>query len=606
VPGAAAQSLSLRNVTFCAPLALTVMVLAADGSGACVQPLGENYTCECAPGSAAGEKQSVALEVAYLNESAAEVRAGVFVVCGAVRAPAKAASAQAAVTTGVTVGASLAGGPAAPLIQGASMVFLMDCNPGKDTNSEDEGSRSAVVPFDIPVDRPRLGGFLAMTIVTVGVTLLHVWLVGFVAGLLKAREARAAAKRQREAATAQEDDDASQPAHSPAVIVAVQPPATSAAAVDDDGSAQATSHRLRQEAEDVRRREDQEAKDDADFDRMVAGLEEEGGTGRGRDGGDPNSDAAPAYASHYEHASALLRFPNMSLKACLFGFQGLLFESLVLLRRDDRTAVETVVGCVGVLLCLALLVVTQVWGTAAGREASLLHATYVEYKHVFQAFPAPVQFAFFPHGFWRGTHVFVRRFGALYEAFEAKHVKWVASVHLIRAVLISVLSAIKPDDEAACRAVYVTLAAVFVFFALLFLATRPHRAPFDDFIAVSLNLCTGLLALSIGAGIDTIDRGALYLFIVYAALASVVVSVSLLVAEMLFLRKKELKAQEADEDEQEAADEEEVEQLEQEEEELDMAPSEAQEACAAEETSAEDADGTEESALDDAISVRSA
>jgi len=268
------------------------------------------------------------------------------------------------------------------------------------------------------------------------------------------------------------------------------------------------------------------------FEAVMTGLAEDGGGSGG-----------PQYASHYEHASALLRFPNLSLKACLFGFQGFLFESLVLLRRDDRTAVEAVVGSIGLLVCTAFLVISHMWGTMAGREESFIDSTYVAYLHVFEKVPQGLRYAFLPAGFWRGTHLFVRRFGALFEAFETKHVRWVASVHLWRAVIISVLSAIKPAHVSGCKAVYVTLAVVFFAFGLLFLITRPHRAPFDDFTCITLNLCTGLLALSIGASIETIDTTALYLYIVYAALASVVVSVALFVAETVFLRQRELRAQ---------------------------------------------------------------
>ena len=101
-------SLSLRNVTFCAPGDITVMVLAADGSGACVQPLGGNYTCTCGSDSGATQLQSVALEVAYLNETTGTVMPGAFVVCGAVARPGPAGTVPSAVITGVSIGASIA------------------------------------------------------------------------------------------------------------------------------------------------------------------------------------------------------------------------------------------------------------------------------------------------------------------------------------------------------------------------------------------------------------------------------------------------------------------------------------------------------------------
>jgi hypothetical protein len=292
-------------------------------------------------------------------------------------------------------------------------------------------------------------------------------------------------------------------------------------------------------------------------------------------------DGPQAYASHFEHAMALLRFPNFSLKACLFGFQGLLFESLVLLRRDDRTAVEAVVGAAGLLLCLGMLAGTHAWGSRAAtalkkedvddggdddgdddvRQPSTKltrpslpasrtsqAAVYVPYTNVAAQLPAAVRYAFLPDGFWLGSNLFVRKFGALFDTFEARHIWWVAPVHLVRATLIGVLSAVKPDDVDGCRAVYVTLAVVFFSFSLLFLATRPHRAPFDDLAATVLNLCSGLLALAIGAPIAGINRDALYLFVVYAAMASAAVAATVLALEIVTLRRREVLLRDGDGD----------------------------------------------------------
>ena len=423
------EAVGIGNVTFCAAPEISVVVLDA-ATGGCIQPLGENYTCGCLP-----DMNVIALDVTYFNETTSELAAGTLVMCGAeppIDRPLLSPTEKAVASAAVAVGAA-AGGPAAPLIQGASMMMLMGCAP-----NGTEPDKSAVVPFTI--GESRLQYWLAMVALTAGSFGAHLLLLG--------------------------------------VLVAVM---------------------------------------------IVQGR---------------RADKEAPIGELVLQAVNKARFPSLSVKAFFFSYQGLSYESLVLFLLVGMTALEIFCAVLGTLACAGFLAFVQYWGTLAGRDATLMEAAFVAYQLAYRDMGRVVR-ALLPPGFWRGSHSFIRRFGALYDTFSQRHIKWVSAIHLIRATIVSVAGLVQPETEQGCAALHVVLAVIFILFAMLFAVLRPHRVPLNDLVCVVLNLLTALLSLAVGLGWTVIRADRLYLGIVIIALISVALSVAMGVAERLRWRRVE-------------------------------------------------------------------
>jgi hypothetical protein len=423
------DDVSAANVTFCAPPKVNVIVV-NPATGACVQPLGENHTCGCSAGM-----NVIALSVAYRNETTGAYEKGTLVLCAAEPVTAKPAltPTETTVTSTVTVFGAVAGGPAAPLIQGASMMMLMGCIP-----DDEVPDKSAVTPFSIGATRLR--HFFGMLALAGGAFGVHLLLLS--------------------------------------ILVAVI-------------------------------------------------------TVQGR-----RDDAAAPLGELALRAMNRARFPSLTVKALFFAFQGLCYESVALFVLPRLTALETAVGVLGTALCAGFLVFVQYWGTLAGRDQTLFAASYTTYGAAFAGMGRALR-ALLPPGYWRGSHGFIARFGALYDTFSHVRISWVAGVHLIRAFIIALATLFQPGTDWGCAALHIALAGICVLFAVFFAALRPHRVPVNDLVCVIINLLTALLSLAIGLKWAAIRTDRLYLAIVGIALISVVINVGIMVAERVKWRRVE-------------------------------------------------------------------
>jgi hypothetical protein len=539
---AAVSGFQLRNVTMCAKDTISTMLISSTDPSVCVQPLGSNFSCRCG-----GGYDTVTVEVAYWNESSTRSEAGLLVVCGA--APAEQVyAAQAAVTTAITIAAGLASGPTAALIQGASMALLTDCQHD-DKLVDKVGGRSAVTPFDIPIGSPRIGGWLAMLIITVGAVTVHTLFTSVLTGVNTIKDRRTAAAADDGAGEATKEGSPIDVGHeSPRT----DSKPTDAVSSDDEGT-EGRRPRTARVSVSVGAAEEQHpialADDEEGRPAMDDGAAESprGDSADATDGidqadekvnGEGAAEAAEPYRPPFERAAMTLRFPNLSIKAFLYGFQGLVFQSLLLMRQNDRTAGEVVIGALGCFICIGFVIFGHVWGSVAGRDEAIKQATYVGYERVFARLPAAVRTCLLPPGFWNGNMSFTRRFGSLFDSFGARHVHWIVSVYQWRAVIVAVLISIQPTSESACYAVMMILAASFFVFGGIFAAFRPHRGPVDDFLAVALNMLSGVVSILVAVQSGSV--AGVYLVVVYVALGGTVYTVTLSLAEMLFLRKRAL------------------------------------------------------------------
>ena len=174
-PTANVDCVVATTAVFCAPTAAANIYVVHQFTGACLQPLGDNYTCGCGT-----TDPLVGVDVAFWNATSATAEPGHLTFCGA--APSRNYRSSAGVetpgqgaTTTMAVVAGAAGGPAGPAIQGASLLLMLSCGEPDDEASQ-LGGRSTLVPFTVN-DGPT-GAFFALIVVIIGALVLQ-FLVAF-------------------------------------------------------------------------------------------------------------------------------------------------------------------------------------------------------------------------------------------------------------------------------------------------------------------------------------------------------------------------------------------------------------------------------------------
>jgi hypothetical protein len=240
-----------------------------------------------------------------------------------------------------------------------------------------------------------------------------------------------------------------------------------------------------------------------------------------------------------------VKFPSFSVNVVFFVYPGFCFESFTLLALKDANRIEKLVGSLGTLTAVGFLGFVQYWGTLAGRNRDLLFVTYRRYTVAYAAMPQALR-KLLPEGYWRGNTPLIARFGALYEQFGDTHISWISGSHLLKALLTAVLATIQPAPE-KCRILYLCMTAYFWLFAAFFLAVRPHRRPFDDFISFFVSLLTGMMTLKFAEPERVhYDAVLIYRILIWSAVGSVPITLITAALEWAKWRRVEEAAIEAE------------------------------------------------------------
>ena len=101
-----------------------------------------------------------------------------------------------------------------------------------------------------------------------------------------------------------------------------------------------------------------------------------------------------------------------------------------------------------------------------------------------------------PRGNWAAPAFAGSLYGDFYDPFSPKCIRFFVPFHLLRAVVLAALSAIRLGSEAECRRLYYTIGGLLVALAVLVGTTGPSRLPADDFFHVAVSLLTALLAFA--------------------------------------------------------------------------------------------------------------
>ena len=146
LPHPDAAGLDVHLVVFCAPWQTTVHILNTE-TGACINPLGVNMSCECAVSG-----PSVAVPIAYVNSTSRLLMSGLLRFCSAVQSDVVREGASIAV---VGVVAALGGASMSSAVQGSIALSTASCGEGGGSRSSSR--QGALVPFSVGSDRLTSG-----------------------------------------------------------------------------------------------------------------------------------------------------------------------------------------------------------------------------------------------------------------------------------------------------------------------------------------------------------------------------------------------------------------------------------------------------------------
>ena len=566
----------------------TAVFIVSKATGACYHPF-EGNNCSCI-GATSTE---VVVEVAYLNATSNAVSEGLLVFCGS--EPQRPVTPVTSVTTTTTaVGAAASGGPAAGIIQSASMMDLGPC--GNDDNGDNDAKKASLVPFRI--GGSNLGGLYALFSVAVGVVLLQFLAAVAIAVFLKRKPVVVPPARKKAYEILQRRRSSGLQSQL----------ALSTFTLDFSASLAASRAGANKKEEGGQEHEvgATTAPIPAPGVEDTVGIDGTKATDEAQANDEPIDDRPPETKTEaLVRGMTRARFPNLSLQAVSFCLSGICFEAFSIMNLESVTAGELAAAIFAFLCVLAYLAYFQIGGVLgaammdaeiekaaekkrlatkerdealqavdgprgdaavgftavappdaddqrpeeadAGLEAdpSVLDDVYRPYRTAYAGCPSVVTF-FLPGGFWRATDGAPRiaLLRAVMDQFKHDRIRFTAWTSVTKAIVTVAFVTYRPPDTSWCSTVQIVNASQLFAWALFYALVRPHRRPLDNLVLAVFTAFTALLALAPVVPELAAAAPILYQVVLFGAVASVPPTLGIQLLELFRWRRLEEEAME--------------------------------------------------------------
>ena len=269
-------------------------------------------------------------------------------------------------------------------------------------------------------------------------------------------------------------------------------------------------------------------------------------------------------------AMKAVRFPNWSIVAVLFSFQGLSYESLALVCTwGSLTATEQAVASTGVFLCVgvgaaligaSVIIRSRMHVSIQPREASATNETapkaaeaaavplgitgstlaYLPFTHVRQRWSAAPFRLVIPTGYWNPTATLGYTLGTIFGASDDRYVVVTVLVNVLRTVAVSIIVAVTlVVPPFACTIAMYVMSALFFLAALWSLLAQPFRFLVSNMGNAFMCVVAGVVALKVGMPSIAVDVGTLTAVVLFGTIAFNVIALLLSVLEKCVFIKQE-------------------------------------------------------------------
>ena len=255
----------------------------------------------------------------------------------------------------------------------------------------------------------------------------------------------------------------------------------------------------------------------------------------------PSTTAAPATSTDcwttLKAGLVTVWFPFESLLLLRLVYQGLAFESLLLLARPPTSAVGYALGAFGAVLCAVIVGAMAYVGVALQEECD---TQFESFDDVLAELPAVARVVL-PGGFWRA--------GSRMDLYGSTFTLYGPSAPLVRSFtlpfvqpLVIAIAVTVPTPREHCDAMLFTLFALIVCFAIAMLYDRPHRYPTDNAAFIALSILMSLMIVGI-ARPDALNPASLYLAVIYCSLLFAFLHAVAIAAEFLYMHRRHAELQ---------------------------------------------------------------